>query len=986
MCLTGNPGSGKSIISSRVINDLDTHDVGHGYFFFKHGDVTKSAISRCLLSLACQIAKTDDLVLHSIMELQHSETWHHRDHRYICRELFAECIFNYMKLVPYYLVVDALDECQNPLEFLNWLTELPPYMGVFLTSRHTPEVERGLTSLGPVVKHYGLTTEDTRLDLDIFFSSRMSHLIAGTEENRTELKQKVLEKASLSFLWVSLIVQELEQIYSMESVERVLEQIPDQMDEYYKRMLKTVVKNKHAIKLAQSVITWTLLSMRSLSLDQLHSALKLDSGETVHNLEKSVSFITGQLIYLAPNNRIQCIHDTARSFLTEQNDYPDLTVHKQHGNSRIASICLRFLVDNLHESLQSTRLDVSECVDFVAYACEYFSDHLGNCSPDDAGLREMLTKFFNSTVLHWIEYLARARKVHCIAHTAKNLRAYISQCADPLDSVSLSNVALDSWAIDLLKLSMKFQSGLITSPSSIHNAILALCPSDSIISRTYASRKGKLLIKCPMDTTWDEGLATMYYYGVIPTTIAYGEHYLAVGLYDGTISLYYSDTMQVRPTLHHGGRQVGCLVFSNGDRYLASHDTKTIKVWCLDNYTQVFDVCADFKLFALFFPTGNATLTAITRKGCCIITWNLHGEPKEERRSLACSSHEACSQEGEPSLPCKGSISQDHATLAVSHYRRPVCLFDMKTGCSIAHCSLPSGSKHGIQGAMAFNPNPDMNVLVVSYFREGLVVYDSSSTNIRGQIPIFYVTCLAFSRDGRLLLTASIGGQLCVFQSPATKAEDFELVYRVETYEVHIRSVAFSNDSLRFAYISDSQSRVMQPAVLADEGLCGNSKERHNCIPLDPDDVNNSYWIRPGTYITAICYHPSGRIVFCGRNDGSVVYYDTTNLTQPGVLFRPSEIAAGEITFLTYCEKRNLIFLAEKERLIYIKEVAISNGNCKVVSSVALIQLGINVRAVIPNVSGTKFIIQAGILLKCGLQMGTEPLSLFPSTKTLTSI
>ena len=42
----------------------------------------------------------------------------------------------------------------------------------------------------------------------------------------------------------------------------------------------------------------------------------------------------------------------------------------------------------------------------------------------------------------------------------------------------------------------------------------------------------------------------------------------------------------------------------------------------------------------------------------------------------------------------------------------------------------------------------------------------------------------------------------------------------------------------------------------------------------------------PEAEITTICCHSSGDLVFCGKQDGSVAYFETHNATQCGVLYQ----------------------------------------------------------------------------------------------------
>jgi NACHT domain len=421
--LTGSPGSGKSVLCSHIINDLQSHNLRSSYFFFKHGNVTKSTISGCLRAMAYQIAQSDDAVLQRVLEFgQDTSSWEHWDERTIWRKLFIGCIFEKTSQLPQFWVIDALDECQKVPLFLTLIAKIPSYLRIILTSRNSPEIEQGLATLGPLAERYQVRAEDTTVDLSIFVNSKMDCLPAGDYRSRVKLKERILRKASGSFLWVSLIIRELENVYSEESIEEVLDDVPADMNKLYSRVLESVARNGRATRLAKSIFMWTLLSRRTLTLPELQHAIKLDINETVPNLGKSIPAICGQLVCVDQSNRAQCIHQTAQAFLLRQDLYSNLAVNKKESHNRIAEICLRFLSESLVRGTRLRKMKPTPATlgldaEFAEYACFFFSDHLQRCSFKDEKTWNLLCEFLTSNVLSWIEYLASAGKIHHITRT-----------------------------------------------------------------------------------------------------------------------------------------------------------------------------------------------------------------------------------------------------------------------------------------------------------------------------------------------------------------------------------------------------------------------------------------------------------------------------------------------------------------------------------------------------------------------------------------
>ena len=964
--LTGNAASGKSVLCSHVINDLQEQNLKCSYFFFKHGNATKSTVAGCLRALIYQMARSDDAVLRRLIEVQQDTLpWEHWDERIIWRKLFVGCIFNEPNPLPQFWVIDGLDECQKLPAFVSLVAKAPSHLKIFLTSRSTPEVEQGLNILGPLAEHYQIQMEDTLSDLSIFVGSRMDRLPAGNDEGRMKLKEKVLGKASGSFLWVSLIVQELEQAYSEESADEVLNDVPVEMNKLYARMLESVHKNGRATRLAKSVFMWTLLSLRTLTLDEMQCAIKLDTDETVRNLGNSISAICGQLVCVDQSDRVQCIHQTARTFLLRQQAFPNLVMNKQQSHKRIAEVCLKFLAGNFFKRLRlrrikSTSSTSSPDTDFTDYASVFFSDHLQKCSSEDSTTLDLLCEFLDSNVLSWIEYLARTGKLHHVTRTAKNLRAYLTRRVKYLAPLSPQKDTLENWINDLIRLSAKFRTSLTISPSSIYTLIPVMCPSDSIISKTYTSRQRGLLIAGLTDKTWDDCLARNDYPVHQTSALAYGDRYSAVAVSDGTIFLYYQDSIQAKSTLSHGER-VKTLLFSTEDGYLASSGLRKVKIWDPESRTQVWAFNTTHQALTLLFIYDNTALAAATQ-GNYTVTWNLQQGLEEKRWQWTDSMQGYAAQQRPRQAPGKALFSPNYNILAVSYRGLPLYLFDIETEFFIGCCSREASTLLGGTGnhyfidALAFNPSPEINILVASYGDGELVVYDLWSTELRYRIPDIFAHSLACSPDGRTLVTGSSRGTMQIFEFAGAEGEKLLLIYRINAYEDGIRGIAFSSDNLRFADIRGSQCRIWEPAVLVRNDLDdGSQSELSQAIPLGPKSVGMLEGPAEAE-ITTICCHPSGDLVFCGKQDGSVTCFVAHNAIQGGVLYRHA--ANIGITSIAYSEQRCLLTTADESGRVLINRVMVSQAGCDIVNHVAEIRSEKSITAVLLDASGTRILIR----------------------------
>ena len=251
------------------------------------------------------MAKSDEAILRKVLDLEQDVMpcvqW---DEIMTWRKLFVGCIFKLTKPLPQFWVIDALDECQKFSAFLKLIKEDPSYLRIFSTSRSIPKIQQRMTSLSSQVDSYQLQSDNTLEDLANFIDSKMNLLPCSEGDGETKIKEKILRKSSGSFLWVSLIIQELEQTDSEEDADEILNEVPEDMNQLYVRMLKHLPSSERATRLTHCLFSWTLLSRRALTSSEMQAAIKLDLNQTVNNLERSLTAICGQFMIIDQRSRI----------------------------------------------------------------------------------------------------------------------------------------------------------------------------------------------------------------------------------------------------------------------------------------------------------------------------------------------------------------------------------------------------------------------------------------------------------------------------------------------------------------------------------------------------------------------------------------------------------------------------------------------------------------------------------------------------------
>lgn len=961
--LTGRPGFGKSVLSSYVIGDCHQNGFKCSYFFFKKGIATKSTIVDCLQSLAYQMASNDDKMLRELLEIRHTTAaWERRDEKSIWRKWFVECIFKQPSISHHLWVIDALDECGNFQPLATLLAQAPTQLQIFLTSRHSQETEKSLKGLSSLATHYDIQPSDTVGDFRLYIGSKIDRVPVADEQGQTRLENTILAKASGSFLWVSLVLQRLEQAYSEEEVQEVLNEVPTDMNEFYSRILQDLAKNNRASKLAKAILIWTLMSPRPLRIDEMQSAIKLDVEQTVPNLRRTITSICGQLVSVNQRHEVEMIHETARTYLLQQQDHLDLIINKQESNTRIAQVCLIAVLAGIPNSSRVSKIKTNSSkfghhAGLSFYASEFFSDHLQEASSEDETIWELLCQFLHTSILLWIEYAALNGYTALITRTAKNLQLYFKRRIKHLSALDPERGFVATWIVDLAKLNGKFGANLTISPTSIHTLIPALCPSESIISKSSSSPH-VLVIKGEAGTTWDDCLTRVDYSTCSTSSLAYGDRYSAVGLSDGTVLLYGQDTTHEPYLLTHGER-TKLLLFNYEDRYLVTSGLRTIKVWNTKEKVQLWTFDTEHQALDIHFLSNSSGLVAAT-KGNYTVTWSLEEGVETGRWHWIESIHQGQTRPSQQ--PGKACFSPGSTSLAVSYRGLPIYLFAIEFEKFVGCCKREVNpnrvetASHYAVDALTFNPSPEINVLVASYGDGELTLYDFKSTKLLHRNPDAYAHCLDASSDGKTLVTGSSRGTIQVFEFGGSKGDKLSLIYRINAFEDGIRGISFNRDSLRFADIRGSQYRVWEPNLLLSNDLEeGSQADPRQTLTLEPKSVS---MLEGPTdpEVTTICLNHSGEIVFAGRQDGAVVYFETLTASLVGILYRHAAKIA--ITSIAYANQPGLLITTDEAGRILVNKMVISERICQLEMQVAEIRQENSIISLLLNSSGTNFLIQ----------------------------
>ncbi len=932
MWLSGNPASGKSVLAGYVVDYLAKQNLGCSYFFFKQDVETKSSVSDCLRSLAYQMALFNVEVRTKLLTIQaDGVSFEKGDERSVWRKLFLDGVFQAKFIKSNYWVIDALDECNKVRSFFSTVASIGDHttLRIFITSRKTQEIEQAFSHLDHNIRHVEIVVSDTADDIKLFIADRMDRLPVEDDESRANLTNRILEKSDGSFLWVRLVVEELEHTWSEEAIEEVLNDVPANMNLFYMRTLEKISKASRATKLAKAVLTWTVCALRPLTLSEMQCALKIDVNETVLSLDRSVSSICGQLVFVDQQSRIQMVHQTARDFLLREGLNSEFAISRADGHARLAVKCLEFLSGDGFKSQRAQKKTLAikprpaKDSALVDYACTFFSDHLYRASSLQLEPWDALYDFLSRNVLPWIEYLANTGDLYYITRTAMNFKAYLARRAKYFPPIGHQFQTVEAWSVDLIRVSARFRTSLLTAPSSIYWLIPPMCPSESIISRRFTSPNRGLAVKGAIAKTWDDCLTRISYRDSQATATDYGDRFFAVGLSTGEILVYYSVSGQVSHILEHHER-VKILEFGGQDKLLASSGLRKIHIWDLSTGHQIWAFGTLCQILALAFASENEFLLAATQ-GDYVTCWSLSDGREKARIPWHDGIREERSKVRQRQPPTHASFSPDRKLLAVSYRGRSILLFDLESQVFFGECGRSSGlgtancvTNYPI-AAMTFRPSCEVGFLIVSYGDGELTIYNPWTIVLRHRVPNVNAHTLACSPNGRTLVTGSSFGTLQVFDFDGAAGEILTPIYRIEAHEEGIKSLAFSNDSLRFIDIRGSQCRVWEPEVLVRKDWeDSNPSVISGPVPMVPTSVK----IVEGEVeaeITAMICHADGNVVFCGKLDGSIAVHLTQDGKQSCVLYKHATNIA--ITSIAWGQQESILASVDESSRIIVRRI-----------------------------------------------------------------
>ncbi|KAI1762699.1 hypothetical protein GGR53DRAFT_402681 [Hypoxylon sp. FL1150] len=874
--LNGGPATGKSVLSSYIINNLVEQGAYCHYFFIRFGDEKKRNLGTLLRSIAYQMVLALPNFLHKLLELtDEAIDYETADPRTIWNRIFKSILFDLTDTKPVYWIIDGIDEAHDPRAVIKLLSDVSTSsipLRILIVGRKTSQIEAAFQKVPDTLKPGLINIEGHLEDLRRYVSQELN--MSGSSDFKEDIVKRVVEGSQNNFLWVRLAVDKLNSCHRLADVELALQELPIGMEALYDRMASSIARNPSPTdrELASNIMECVACSFRHLTVAELSQALHEDMSGLL-DLERSIVDLCGGFVTVDNSGNVTMIHQTAREYLLSGQKHP-FHIDFSNAHERMFLSCMKCL---MILGLRA-KVDRNQKPELVDYASGWWSSHLVATSVGRGQVSEILKQFLTSHwVLAWIHILAAGNKQRVLIQTSKDLSKYclkrqrlVDSQPDPaLGQQIVEQELLESWSTDFVKLVGKFGANLRQNPESIYKLIPPFCPKNSSIHQLFGKAEAKSISVSGSSTeNWDDSLAriSLGFSSYASSIIASGA-LVAILASAGSVFVYDSSTFEeatISPIKH--GERVYRMELNSTGTLLATYGYRTTKVWEVSTgncKVSVDNIKSRPRPLSMLFINNNSSLlvSADDRRVRSLDLdqqfppWQHVAEleePELEGHFLNAASHMA--------------LNKDGTLVAIAYRGHPLSAWELEGPMHIGHCwrKREEVSRGEVIDA-AWHPHyPE----VLGLYIEGVLFkwcpYEDEVVEVTTG-----ASRLAISRDGNLLATGDAHGTVKVYTT-----SDLGLLYQLTSPDT-VLGIAFSPDNQRFYDIRGYYGNAWEPNALMKFAEPTNKNEgmsETESLARSLSTYSNTY--RRIDSITVLAVSPAGRLYSYGTETGAVRLLD----------------------------------------------------------------------------------------------------------------
>ncbi|RKU43812.1 hypothetical protein DL546_006510 [Coniochaeta pulveracea] len=939
--LIGQPGKGKTALSTNIIAYLQGGGKDVQHHLFDEGHQDKRTIACCLRNIAEQLARKHAAFREALVAF-HEETGmsfksETLSFQYLWDRIFVGILFKLELDRPQWWVLDGIDEADCPSAMISSFNSIRSRTSIKIYLSSRPHKALAIFSESRLTSYY-MQDSDTALDLRAYAERAIRNEIPNDDILQHYVLNQILRKASGSFLWVGLALEKLENNwYTQEAVEAALTAVPCGMAAMYRRMVGEINQQQlNTRDMAKLILTWTACGWRPLSLDEMKAALEPDFKNLTTDLTLIIDHICGQFINLeqltsqntaSGKSRVTLIHATAREFLLQgvEGDQPFIDQEDAH---RIMAIrCLTYLshdrwrqhyssvylattISNKAGVERTTHVFDDATSPLLGYATYFWAYHVSKAPVGAPDLLKAMKTFFSKYCLSWMEGIALSGNLQYLVRAMQYLHVYVKRATrrrsvtKALETAGSSVLRKDSqddyrwlqgWAVDLIHVVAKFGSKLLRNPPSIYRYVAAFCPKESRIWKIYGHMESSLLtVEGLSSERWDDCLASVnvgregWACSQVLSTEAF---FLTLANASGTVLVWAADTFEKITTICQG-EWVTMMAINRGRTMLATAGHETFCIWELSTGRQLqrFPRTSSAKVLDVKFGT-NDTQLLVGSDNCTVA----YISPETGHVEKIFAAKLPPNDSGYGGCPGNVVISPDLTKVAMSWRGRVPLVWELEHPESLSPYSCRVKEPNDpLLYSVQLCWQPKTGSLFVRCATMRLVEW-----HILDEFQVEYdhlgAHDIVVSVDGKFLLCQDFQNTLSIWTLPR-----LSLVYQLLNNNEASAAMAFSPNCQRFYDIRGPMCNAWEPDVLVranEHDLEDGSSAGGSYALMEP---NTSATGSDHIFITAISLTNDGNYFCYGREDGSVVIVDAYSGKRLRKVYNHGHGVAGDVLTLSW--------------------------------------------------------------------------------------
>jgi hypothetical protein len=452
----GDPGKGKTMLLCGIIDELRSTtkmenpqaQTSLSFFFCQATDPKLSNAHAVLRGLIYMLVDTQPSFLsltrkrfnqNGEPQFGDAEAWAALCNMFLC--ILRDCTADKI-----YIVVDALDECVQDRDKLLQLilqeTRGLPHVKWIISSRnHVDQRTRLDDSQSILSLELQENAEAVSLAIGAYISNRIADLKSLEEDDilRQYVQQTLQKKAEGTFLWVALVVRELQGVDSWE-VKQVVDDVPTGLDDMYARMIDQIEQEAPRTRaFCYLVLSAATLAYRPLQLLELGAVSGVPdeiagkAKNLVTIIKRSGSFLTVR------DESIYFVHQSAKDYLIGKGRQSIFSAGPAVAHHRMLTQSLQVMRKTLRRnmyslgalgtSIKQAQPPKPDLLAVARYSCVYWVDHLRESgSYEDLKDNGAVDTFLRTQCLYWLEALSLLRSISDGIMAIRRLRDLVSVC------------------------------------------------------------------------------------------------------------------------------------------------------------------------------------------------------------------------------------------------------------------------------------------------------------------------------------------------------------------------------------------------------------------------------------------------------------------------------------------------------------------------------------------------------------------------------